>query len=147
MHELRCLWDGFPWELLLSALWSLGARWHHTVDHNCSMLCQITEVKDMTWISGIWNIIADMSESGFPSEIHKSCRHLAVCLSHPKKDMRGLCAAVQSRAKYARKREEKERIVKSVEEENRKREERGDFLQKTEAENILALKTVLATSV
>lgn len=36
--------------------------------HNCSMLCQITWVRDKIWMNEIWNLIADMSEYRFFSE-------------------------------------------------------------------------------
>lgn len=80
-------------------------------------------------MNGIWNLIADMSESGVFPEIQEKLQSSGP-LSHPKKELRGLCAAVQSRTEYGRKGEERERMVKSSEEKNRKRGKMRGFLQK-----------------
>lgn len=70
-------------------------------------------------MNGIWKLTADMSESGFSPETQEMLQSSGLLCESPK-EMRRLCAAVQSRTGYARKGEERERMVKSNEEETRK---------------------------
>lgn len=72
-------------------------------------------------MKGIWNLIADISESGFSPEIQERVQSSGPLESHKEGDETSVC----SRTEYARRGEERERMVKSNEEETRKGGEMG----------------------